>query len=259
MKLFNTVCLILALNLPSLALANPAFSVAPDRSYIDLNQPQTYVFMVKNTGDQLIHVRITPAFLPVESNALAAGKSLVSAKQQEATSLVPYTLISPQVLSLQPTEQRDVRVSIRVPDDLKPGTYREHLTVKMLEVARQINSAGNNSDVGIHLNLLMQIAPVIYGDKGSNEAMLSLRCQLNKDHQLTLEATNKTPWHFSGILTGYGSDNTKPLFTQTITVFRNSERTVETNWKATTKTINLEWRNDHNPDAPVQKTPCNLK
>ncbi len=260
MKRLQKIFLTLALLLPSLTLANPAFSVGPDRLYVDLKEPQTYVFIIKNTGDQLIHVRITPMFLPVESTALASGKSLVSDAQQNATSLVPYTIVSPQVLSLEPTEQRDVRVSIRIPDDLKPGTYREHLNVKMLEVAREINSenAGKN-DVGIHLNLLMQIAPVIYGDLGSNQASLGMSCQLDKNHELMLNAINKTPWHFNGVISVYGSDNTKPLFTTHGTVFRESETTIATNWKPTTRSLNLVWRNTENPDADIQKTHCDLK
>lgn len=260
MTILKKILLITQLSIPALSLANPAFSVAPDRLVVNLKEPQTYVFIVKNTGDQLIHVRITPTFLRVQSNALAAGKSLVSDKEQDATSLAPYTLVSPQVLSLQPTAQRDVRVSIRIPSDLKPGTYREHLDVKMLEVASEINSqTTKNSNVGIHLNLLMQIAPVIYGDNGVNEASLNINCQLDKNKQLILNASNKTPWHFSGDIIGYDSDKTKPLFTVNAIVFRDSENPIETKWAATTKTLNLVWRNSNNPDADVQQTQCNLK
>jgi len=259
-KCLQKIIVILSFSFPLFASANPAFSVGPDRTYVNLNEPQTYVFIIKNTGDQLIHLRVTPVFLPVQSTALAAGKSLVSDKEQAANSLVPYTIISPQVLSLQPNQQRDVRVSIRVPGNLKPGTYREHLNVKMLEVARQINSeATGSNNVGIHLNLLMQIAPVIYGDVGTNQASLAMSCQLDKNNILTLNAINKTPWHFNGSITGYGTDETKPLFTVNGIVFRESSTSILTKWKADVSTVNLVWRNDHNPDADVQKTTCNLK
>jgi P pilus assembly chaperone PapD len=170
-------------------------------------------------------------------------------------------MVSPQVLSLQPAQQRDVRVSIRVPNNLKPGTYREHLNVKMLEVAQQINSGSpeKENNVGIHLNLLMQIAPVIYGDTGTNEAKLQISCQLDKNNLLTLNASNKTPWHFNGTITGYGADETKPLFTVNGIVFRESSTSIASKWKANISTVNLVWRNDRNPDADVQKTTCNLK
>lgn len=260
MKFFKKIYIILVLLLPSYLLANPAFSVGPDRLYVNLKQPETQVFIIKNTGDQLIHLRITPIFLAVQSSALAAGKSLVSDAQQNTNSLVPYTIVSPQVLSLEPTEQRDIRVSIRIPHDLKPGTYREHLNVKMLEVAREIDSKNpGKNDVGIHLNLLMQIAPVIYGDFGDNEASLAISCHLDKNHQLILDAKNKTPWHFNGVITGYGSDETSPLFTTHATVFRESQTSISTKWKNTTASINLMWRNTENPDAEIQKTHCELK
>ena len=243
------------------AFAGPAFAVAPDRMHIQLNQTKTYAFIIKNTGDQLIHVRITQNFLTAESKALDAGKRLNTLAEEKQTSLVPYTIISPRVLSLEPTQQRDVRISIRPPKNLKPGTYREHISVKMLEVARQYSTSkkSNGKNVGINLNLLLQIAPVIYGDTGTNQAKVSLSCGLAKDGTLTLNAINKTPWHFSGIVDGYALSNAKkPLFTLHENIFRETQKTIHTAWKPDFNNIKLIWRNQFNTQAAPQTTICHL-
>lgn len=241
------------------SFAEPGFSVAPGVLQAHLKQQQTYVFLVKNTGSQLIHLRVRPEFMLVQSKSLSGGKSLIDDKQQKMHSLVPYTIISPQVLSLQPTEQRDVRVSIQVPAHAKPGTYREHLIFKMLEIARHINEK-EGSKLGIHLNLLMQIAPVIYADIGHNQAKLQLTCSKDNNGNLLIHALNNTPWHYAGYLEGFASNMKKPIFKVRAPIFSHSTHNIKTPWKVGNKTsVTLNWRNAMLEDAPVNMSVCKIK
>lgn len=255
---FLTVAL---LGLTSKALANPAFAVAPDRMHVQLNQTKTYMFIVKNTGDQLVHLRIAPKFYSAQSRALAAGTLLIPKKAEAQHSLIPYTIISPQVLSLEPTQQRDVRISIQAPKNAKPGTYREHITVKMLEVAQHYTSEekANGKHVGVNLNLLLQIAPVVYADSGTNQAKLAIQCARAKNGTLRLNTTNTTPWHFSGDIKAYALSNSqKPLFSIKQNIFRETKTVIHTKWKPKRNTIKLIWRNDFNEKSTAQSTTCHL-
>ena len=239
------------------AFASPAFSIAPGVLHADLKHQRTYVFILQNTGDKLIHLRIHPDFFTVQSKTLAAGKSLVSDKQQRANSLVPYTIVSPQVLSLQPTEQRDVRVSINLPPNAKPGTYREHIVAKMMEIAEHVNSS-KSSNLGVHLDLLMQIAPVVYADVGHNQAKLHITCSKNSKGNVELHVFNPSPWHYSGFIEGYTDNMNKPVLKMRAPVFRHSTRDFDSKWKANGK-LHLMWRNEMVANAPTQTTICNIK
>lgn len=262
-RLAQTISFICACLLPASLFAGAAFAVAPDRTNIDLSKTNTIVFIVKNTGDQLIHLRIHPEFLPLgkTNKDINAGTSDLSKADELKTSLVPYTIVSPEALSLQPTERREVRVSVRTPHDLKPGSYRAHLAVRMLEFVNQqrYQKNHNGKEIGLQLNLLMQIAPVIYGDLGENQAHLNVTCSVNKNGMLVLHAINKTPWHFSGKFQIYNPNSTaKPIYSLMDPVFRNSHRDIVTQWKATRSSILVEWRNDQNAQAPIGQTTCHL-
>jgi len=226
----------------SSSVANHAFAVAPGHIYINLNQPDTKTFLIRNTGTQLIHLRVRPVFYPIESRALHAGIPL-NAVNEKATSLAPYMLISPQALSLQPGQQREVRVSAHVPSTLAQGTYRGHVLVHMMEIAKTTNSHArdSNANIGTTLNLLMEMAVAVYGEKGNGTPTLAFHCSMNKKQNVIIQATNKTPWHFAGKIRILSANKT--LLSQNETIFRDSH-----------KDITLAYKPKHNTTLQIQWT-----
>lgn len=178
--------------------AGPSFVVAPTRLVFDLRHPQTQEVILKNTGDQLIHLTIKPVFYPINSKLLNLGQAL-QPKKETLYSLAPYILYSPHVVSLQPGEQRDVRIMAEVPMHVKEGEYRAHLLVHMIEAAHlrsRVTAATDTRKIGIDIKMLMQIAVPVYGNFGDGKAKLILHCSRNSQGFLQLNVVNKSPWHF---------------------------------------------------------------
>ena len=204
-----------------------SFDVAPGVIHFDLNKISTQTILLRNSGDELIHVRLSPVFFPVHSRSLRAGTSLNLAEESK-TSLVPYLLISPQVLSLQPGESRYARVSIHAPEQLPGGSYRVHILARMLEIYRHVTTQNQMSKVGMHLNLLMEIAVAVYGDKGKGRAKLQAICSWGRlGRQVRVQLHNATRWNFSGIVRLYTSNpatHAKPVSQADVIVFRESQQ-----------------------------------
>ncbi len=245
---------------PNLSFANTSFAVAPGRLNFDLRHPQTQTFLIRNNGNQLIHLRIHPTFLPIESRALNAGKPLNS-KQEKKESLAPFILISPPVLSLRPGEQRDVRVSVRPSAHLKTGTYRAHLIVHMLEIFHQHFSKHktSNGTVGMNLNFLMEIAVAVYAHNGNGTVKFTTACHFNKKRQLVVNVKNPTPWHFDGKATLYDKNNTKSILANKETVvYRNSLKKIYFDHIAKNiKNITIKWK-AKTALAPKLTTHCHI-
>lgn len=217
--------LILSLLLQPAQAALPSFSVAPGRLIVPLDHVRTETFLIRNTGQQRIHIRIEPIFYPLNSRALQGGVPLPG-NHEKAASLVPYLLVSPQALSLQGGEEREIRVSIRPPGNLLPGTYRGHVLVHMMEVARVANQKSRNAagkQIGTQLNLLLEMGVVVYGNKGHGKPTLRVQCTRDAKHHLILSVINPSHWHYSGLISVYPNANTqKPLARHYQVVYRQS-------------------------------------
>lgn len=176
------------------SMAAASFSIAPERIYFNINHPATNTLIVRNDGDELIHLRLTATFFPIESHALHAGYSL-DKNNEKKTSIAPYLLISPQVVSLHPGEQRYVRVSLHAPKNLPQGSYRAHVLAKMLEIYHHVHTKIPMTQLGVNLNLLMEIAVAVNADKGKNQAEIQLSCK-RQAHKLMLVLTNTSVWNY---------------------------------------------------------------
>jgi P pilus assembly chaperone PapD len=260
MKSIRCLLWIIALILPTVSIAKTSFAVAPGRLYFDLNHPKTQSFLIRNNGDKLVHLRIHPTFLPIASRSLHAGLSLITAKEKK-TSLTPYILISPPVLSLRPGEQRDVRVSIRPSAHLNPGTYRAHLIVHMLEIFHQHHSKHviQHGSVGMNLNFLMEIAVAIYANKGQGSVKLTTACHLNNKKQLVINVTNRTPWNFAGKTTLYKKNGTqKKIASKEIVIYRDSIKEIKFDHiSKNIKNVIIKWKSE-STQASIIETHCHI-
>lgn len=249
----------------SLVYAGNSFSIAPVHVVVSLERPQTIAFIVKNTGDSLIHLRLEPEFLPLGSNGYNLGQSSLTQAQEQATSLVPYIILSPAALSLEPSEQRQVRVSVHIPPHAVAGTYRANIAAKMLEFAYQTSSKNTNdaANIGVQLNLLLKISTALYGNVGTPKITPPVfKCKKNKDGFLVFDVTNSTPWHMSLDLSGYPKTtdaNTTALFKAHGEIFRNSVSYVQTSWKPQNneKQLLIKWSNADN-EKEVGQAQCEL-
>jgi hypothetical protein len=255
--LISTVLFILAFLAPTLSIAGASFAVAPNTVSLDLSKPQTTAFYLKNTGNKLIHLRIKPVFYRLNSNELKAGESLLTAKKEQKQSLLPYILISPQAVSLKPQQKQEIRVSVSTPR-LKPGTYRAHVLIKMLEVKQyksQVQTSTNK--IGVELNFLMQIAAAVYGTSGSGQPDLHFTCDKSSTGYLVLHTKNTSAFHFSSNI--FGSVNKQQVFKQHAVIFRQSKRTITTSWKPhNIKKVVLKWRTSDSNIGTLGVAQCKI-
>lgn len=257
--MLKLVTFVSSLLMVAIALAGNAFSIAPTHVVVDITHPQTLVYLVKNTGDGPIHLRLGAEFLAMDSSAYKRGHSFLTPPQEAATSLVPYILISPRALSLLPSETREVRVSIRVTKPLAPGTYRAHFFANMLEVAEKStsNSTVDGKQLGVSLNLLLKIATSIYGNIGHPNVTPTFSCETTKEGKLRLNATNHSPWDLSTTLTGVMENEKTPAFTVHNEIYRDSVTYIEPNWTPTSHgTLHITSQAEGEKDS-VQAT-CQL-
>lgn len=222
--------------------ANASFAVAPDRVFLDLKTPTTQTFYIRNTGTKRIHLHITPIFYSLTSRALRGGQPLHPNKEKK-TSLVPYTIVSPEALSLHPGEQREIRVSIHPPANLSPGTYREHILVKMLEFSKQFGLNKKNKQgqrIGIQLNMLMEMAVAVYGNLGHNMPNLIVQCS-KQNNELMLHVSNPTPWLFSGPATILYQNNKR--LKKEVVIYPDSIRNLIFKWNPRKrKHLTIKWQ-----------------
>jgi P pilus assembly chaperone PapD len=179
------------------AEAGPAFAVAPGYVQVDLDHPETQTFLIRNKGDERIHLRVKPMFFAVDSSSLKAGQVLNPAHKDQFN-LAPYLLISPQAIVLEPGEQRIVRVSVRAPSSLPQGSYWGHVLVHMFEVYQQVNTKSAKSGVGTQLNLLMEMAVAVHAKKGQGSAVLQALCHKDTKGNSIISFKNSTNWCFRG-------------------------------------------------------------
>ena len=248
----TVVCTLIA----SVVYAGASFAVAPGRVKLSLNHPSTNTFLIRNTSSQLIHLRVKPIFIPIQSSSLRAGTPL-SARAERQQSLLPYLLVSPEALSLRPGEQREVRVSVRPPAKLMPGTYRAHVLVKMLEIAhtyRTLTKNKSNQNIATQLNMLMEMAVAVYGNVGQPRPQLQAICQRTDTGKLHLTLINTSPWHYDGKIAVINNQQVLSRFTARL--YRQSKR----RWTLSVATrpqqqLTVMWFSKHHAQ---QRTVCRV-
>lgn len=237
-KLYLTTAALSTMLATRMVVAAASFAVAPGHIYLNLDNPRTQAFLIRNTGSELIHLHIKPVFYRIESKALNNGKPL-DPKKEATDSLKPYMLISPQAMSLRPGEQREVRISVRAPADLKSGTYRAHVLVNMLEVAGVAKARGTTG-LNTSLSMLMEMAVAVYANKGKGTPQFTVTCHRNKKGQLLVHTANTSPWHFDGDVSATQNDKqSKPLPT---VIYRDSQLNLTLPWKPEKGEITVKFK-----------------
>ncbi|MDF1654625.1 MAG: hypothetical protein P1U34_05880 [Coxiellaceae bacterium] len=243
----------------SVGLAQRSFLVAPTHVNIDLAHRKIQTFIVSNTGDDRVHIKIKPIFMPVASHSLQLGQALFP-KKEKSYDLSSYIMVSPRALSLSPGEEREVRMSINPPHDLASGAYRSHLLFHMIHANQQpVNAKGsaNKKAIKFNLNMMMEMAISIYGTKGSGVTKLAFQCHRLKDGHLAIAATNESPWRFEGTLKVTPLAEHKANTPVDLVLLRDSKRQLQTKIQAHAKQYILNWQ----ADPPYQgqgKAVCNL-
>jgi hypothetical protein len=199
--------------------AKNSFLVAPGRVTFDLKKPTTQSFILTNNGDGKIRLSIKPVYFPIDSKSLQMG-ALLDPKTAELEDLTKYIRVAPRSLSLNPGQRRDIRISIRVPQNLPDGSYRAHLLVSMLETAQVIQTPAGSGEVGVGVNLKLETGVAIVGFKGEQaETKIHTVCKIEPGTgRLGLVVTNPSVWRFDGFLEFYPSN--APSTGEPLTVVR---------------------------------------
>jgi hypothetical protein len=244
------------------ALAKNNFAVAPTRVFIDLSKPKTESFILLNNGDETIRIETTPIYFPVDSKEMNNGKA-INPKTAVNDDLSSYIRVSPRLISIQPGEQRAVRISVRPPEGLKEGEYRAHILFHMVEVAQTINQKLNaqNKSIGMQLSFKLETAVSVIGKIGNGPPKINSDCSINKNVKMTIEVANTAPWRFDGWLRIYKKNNEDtPLQNEKLFLLRESSRQLTYSWdflKETNEVV-LKWFNNDETNE-ILKTECILK
>ncbi len=225
----KALCIVCFLCLSIVAVARNGFLVAPTHLDLDCARPHTASFVVTNTGDQTIHIRISPECFTTGSASLKLGTDLFP-KNAKRVCVSDYMLVSPRAVSLTPGAKRTVRISIRPPADLAPGGYRAHLLFSMLENANTYNQNAVGKDgrnMNMKLNVLFEMAVGIYCKKGEGDAKLTAKC-LTNDNKLQISMRNTTPWRYKGKLELRKKGSDKIAQSLPIIILRQSQQVVPT-------------------------------
>lgn len=205
------------------------FLIAPGRVELNLETPHTQRIVITNPGKTPIRLSVEPIYLPINGKDLKLGSPFPESSHDQ-DDLSPYLLVSPRVLSLQPGQQRLVRISTRPLVHLPDGDYRAHLLVKMKEVATHLKSTIHSSEssrFNLNIGIKMETAVAIYGRKGNPHPKVHITCQ-QKGDSLQINMVNPSVYHFDAELKATGQHTQTSWLTQKQRLFclRQSQRTI---------------------------------
>ncbi len=255
---FFSMIFLLTIFVPSVLFAKNTFLVAPTSAEISLDRPNTISFVVTNNGEGQVRVAISPIYFPVDSKFMPTAKPIdpVTTTKDDLSS---YMIISPQVVSLKPGEQRTVRVSIRPKADaFEDGEYRAHVLFSMLNVADTVQTKGAKEGVSMKLNFKSETAVVVYGSFGKGNADLKSSCKILKNKKTKVVVTNAGKWRFDGWLRIMDGD--KKLAEDKVFIVRESVRDTVLNWapEDTDAPIKVKWVPLDEKKKPFTTT-CSIK
>lgn len=230
------------------------YSVSPGHLKFDLKVPSTKLLWIKNDGTQAVTLKIKPWRYDLKTLHLG---SYINKKTAYASDLTPYLLVSPRILTLQPMQSRKVRVSIRIPATIVPGSYYSHLILYPVE---KLYVQDNPSNSGMSLRVRMAMAVAVHANYGSGEPKLNIKCRITKAHKMELQIKNNSIWMFDGKLEIYNNVNANAdsLFkTIPFVVPRDSQRTMKFNWQlpAGKAAFMLKWQGNE-PNIGSGSTIC---
>lgn len=125
----------------------------------------TQKFLVSNTGDKSIRVRISPSFVESPMSKYQTRHKNINQKNEDLT---PFLRVSPPVIStLMPNERKIIRLRISdIPNNYLSGEYRTHLKFTQ-EVIKKLNPP-TDEDTSISFDLAMLVnssIPIYYQKK----------------------------------------------------------------------------------------------
>lgn len=234
--------------LPTTVAAQNSFLVAPGRVQINVEELKTHTFIITNTGDERIRLSIEPVYLSIDDPTMKAGRHLRQGVADEEN-MVNNVRVSPRRLSLKPGQRRDIRVQLKPLSDPRPGDYRAHLLVSMVETAftQEGNSLGDNN-MNMQLNVKMETAVALYGRKDAPVVDIDMKCQRSEDGVTEVLATNAAKWRFEGLLT---SNKTQSI---PLVMLRESQRSVA--FKLPSDATDIEFTLSDLDGVVVSKTTC---
>jgi hypothetical protein len=237
----------LFLFLSTILPAKNSFLVAPTSAEIDLKKPVTLSFIVTNSGDDNIRLSISPIYFGIGSKFMPPLKPL-DAETSKDDSLVPFMKVSPKIISLKPTEQRTIRVSVRPTKELKEkkGEYRAHVLFAMLDIAETLGQKKKPGEkgIGVQLSFKSQTGVVIYGSVEKGDPDLVPECSISSNGKLKVKIKNKGLWRFDGWLRIYDpKDKEKKLVEDRIFMTKQTFKEELLNWKPEdgTKSVEIDW------------------
>jgi hypothetical protein len=181
--------LAIAVGTPTLADA-ASFRISPARYEFDLKGRYTDSFTITNTTDQRLRLRIYANFVAYDEDNSPQEVG------QHPFSMVPWLVIYPRRVSLEPLQKRVVRFTVRAPEELAPGEYRA--VVFFEELPGPPQERGTNSiTTGFRVDLLTRIGVTMYGMVGDANVDLSLH------DQRTSQAEQQLRWQ--GRITNSGN------------------------------------------------------
>lgn len=124
----------------------------------------TQKFLVSNTGDKSIRVRISPSFIAAPMTKYQTRHKNINQKNEDLT---PFLRISPPVIStLMPNERKIIRLRISdVPNNYANGEYRTHLKFTQEVIKKSNPLSDENTSISFDLTMLVNSSIPIYYQK----------------------------------------------------------------------------------------------
>src|ERR1017187_141131 len=154
-------CLFLAfgLLLPHAAHANRAeVMLLPPRVVMENNDRYSTI-VVRNIGDATGDFTVGLQDMKMLETGMVVPPHRGGGPQYSA---MPYLHITPKSMTLKPGETQNVRLLLRVPENLEAGEYRAHAYVRLVNdnTDAPVNAAGKDAVIAVKANLVI-IIPVI--------------------------------------------------------------------------------------------------
>src|ERR1019366_5509841 len=154
MKKLSCLFLAFSLLLPQAAHANRAqVMMLPPRVVME-NNDRYATIVIRNIGDATGDFTVGLQDMKMLETGMVVPLDPGEAPQYSAMS---YLHITPRSMTLKPGETQNVRLLLRVPENLEAGEYRAHAYVRLVNdnTDAPINTAGKEAVIAVKANLVI--------------------------------------------------------------------------------------------------------
>ncbi|MCP3926997.1 MAG: hypothetical protein GY714_30940 [Desulfobacterales bacterium] len=213
------------------------FLVAPGVLHLNLkNKRSIESFIVRNTGDEKIRLRLTPIYFPINSKSMKMGEPL---NKEVVDDISKNLIISPKIVSLKPGQRRTVRVAFRKTRKLEAGDYRAHVLIKSVNPVKQkFKPSTETKGVSLNLNIKLQTAIAVYVHSGKSNASLDFVSSKDKKGNIVITSINNTKFKYDGWFQIVQGTNKSKV--ERFMVFRESKRNFYIN-DNNQKSLTVKW------------------